>query len=264
MRITNIKPIEKGTELCHIIDQELGKTFIVDRRFSGSMLIVCFKLRENKPQITRYALSPNYHIEEETLKSGKKRLVAVCNIMKDLRMPIKKGSNPQEEDWIQINQTLNKICDQLGISCTIRSKIMKIRDGKENVWISNYETLLDQKKIYHSEAFETAVEMASVTEKYSFGQVFSSGLVSSPIPNRVLEDYDDLDNLAKSRGYYATKDPKLCGWIATMSDSCHNSEKMLEEANEKLEAAKSMKKDVIIGFAQTGNFSVGYTIYVKQ
>lgn len=103
------------------------------------------------------------------------------------------------------------------------------------------------------------------------------------ITAHVFSDYDALDEMAKKAGYTATEpldDEKVfhlelglrtgwqndnlhCGWIATMGDSSVSTEDQLTLLNRKVEViAKGY--DFIVGFAQTGNFSVGYSIYVRE
>lgn len=87
-----------------------------------------------------------------------------------------------------------------------------------------------------------------------------------PVKQKVWQDYDALDNYAVLHGYLCPENTptSLCGWIATMGDSCHNPETMLKEANEKLVNAQRIHKDAVIGLCQTGNFSVGFTIYIRD
>lgn len=95
------------------------------------------------------------------------------------------------------------------------------------------------------------------------------------------EDYDTLDNLAEEQGYLAINDEsdekvehnllvgmqnsKLhCGWIATFDDYNVKAMHQIALLNTKIGICKSKGEDIIIGFCQTGKFSIGYTIYVKQ
>lgn len=98
----------------------------------------------------------------------------------------------------------------------------------------------------------------------------------------VFTDYDKLDALALKKGYKPTKcalDETVehsgligaqnsnlhCGWIATMGDKNHISiEDQIKHLNRKIESCKSKNEQILIGFCQTGNFSIGYTIYVKR
>jgi len=89
---------------------------------------------------------------------------------------------------------------------------------------------------------------------------------NTKIKQKVWEDYDLLDQLARKFGYETPEpdnNPDYCGWIATLGDKYHDPIKMLKEAMDKLRKAKTKHKDAIMGFCQTGHFSVGYTIYVK-
>ena len=88
-----------------------------------------------------------------------------------------------------------------------------------------------------------------------------------PVQIKVWQNYDALDNYAKKLGYSVPENcpTSLTGWIATMGDEIYDPKTMLAEANQKLLNVQQIhKKDAIIGLCQTGNFSVGYTIYVKD
>lgn len=87
-----------------------------------------------------------------------------------------------------------------------------------------------------------------------------------PVKVKVWRDYNALDKYVEKLGYTVKHNTptSLCGWIATMGDSCHDPQRMINEANEKLETAQQLHKGAIIGLCQTGNFSVGYTIYVRD
>jgi heterodisulfide reductase subunit B len=87
---------------------------------------------------------------------------------------------------------------------------------------------------------------------------------NTQITQKIFTDYDALDALAKESGFEVKEDENLSGWVATIGDSCHNPIAMLKEAMEKLKSAQARHKDAILGFCQTGNFSIGYTVYVKQ
>lgn len=97
------------------------------------------------------------------------------------------------------------------------------------------------------------------------------------------EDYDTLDQLAKDKGYEViepTKDTEIetegavgmqnstlhSGWIATISDGVRMQvEDQVKLLNKKIQLCKQDKgEDIIVGFCQTGKFSIGYTIYVKK
>lgn len=97
------------------------------------------------------------------------------------------------------------------------------------------------------------------------------------------ENYDTLDSLAKSKGYFPVEpavDEKVesrngtgvqntdlhSGWIATVDDGFKVQAKaQVELLNEKIQLCQQQNgEDIIVGFCQTGKFSVGYTIYVKQ
>ncbi len=105
--------------------------------------------------------------------------------------------------------------------------------------------------------------------------------IKPPIQVRIFRDYNKLDRLANKRGYLQVE-PSLdskpdlniypvglqqsslhSGWIATWGDNSHNPGKQIELLNEKIQTCIENKENVIIGFCQTGNFSIGYSIYVK-
>lgn len=94
-------------------------------------------------------------------------------------------------------------------------------------------------------------------------------------------DYDKLDNLAEEKGYLPVSpaiDEKVepqgliglgnsnlhCGWIATFDDYDVKAEQQIEHMNRKIKICKTRGENIIIGFCQTGKFSIGYSIYVKD
>ena len=105
--------------------------------------------------------------------------------------------------------------------------------------------------------------------------------VDQRINVKVWQDYDALDTLATKRGYqpiepHNDEDVVLdglrvgaqnwslhSGWIATMGDSYHVVQDMITLLNGKVEKVRNNGNRLIVGFCQTGNFSVGYSIYVK-
>ena len=104
--------------------------------------------------------------------------------------------------------------------------------------------------------------------------------VDKPIEAKIYQDYDKLDALAAKRGYQATEpmnDEKVstpsnvgaqnwnlhCGWIATMGDNGHRADKQIECLNDKVKRCQG-EGNILVGFCQTGWFSVGYSIYVKN
>lgn len=113
---------------------------------------------------------------------------------------------------------------------------------------------------------------------------------SFPIPVKVFskyseENYDTLDDLAKNQGYEAVESEtdeefRSCsqenrlvglqnsklhsGWIATMNDYDVKAEQQIGLLKEKVKCCKAKGEDIIVGFCQTGQFSIGYSIYVKK
>jgi len=86
---------------------------------------------------------------------------------------------------------------------------------------------------------------------------------TATIKAHVFQNYDALDALALKAGYSDHgNDPRYCGWIPMMGDSSHSVEGSIQSLNDDVEAAKETY-DIIVGFCQTGNFSVGWTIYTK-
>lgn len=105
--------------------------------------------------------------------------------------------------------------------------------------------------------------------------------IDGPIRVKVYQDYDKLDALAAKRDYRAIEcrdDEHIsapgnvgaqngnlhCGWIATMGDSEHQVDKMIECLNDKVKTCLERGEKIIVGFNQTGWFSIGYSIYVKN
>jgi hypothetical protein len=102
-----------------------------------------------------------------------------------------------------------------------------------------------------------------------------------PINCHVFQDYDRLDALAAKRGYICpeiAQDDRIAdrigsglqnstlhsGWVATMGDSHVSVESQLETLKDKIKECLKRNEDIIIGFCQTGHFSIGYSIYRKQ
>lgn len=280
MRISNIKPETEVNHLQQEIYVVFRDVFETQAFWNGKMLNITFRLKELKPQDTNYMLSKNWNVRETEgfyPNSQQKRLVAV-NTYGLGEHPIKRGYALQEPDWILVNQTLNRVCDELGISATIRSSLIKIRDGKQNVWLSNYlETIKDvveTKGDYaYSDALEKAIEDAKPEDKYKFESVFLTEPLEvteeTRITQKVFTDYDELDALAEAHGYHSptpeqNTNESLSGWVATMGDESHNPISMLREAMQKLRDAQAKHGDAIMGFCQTGAFSIGFTIYIRE
>lgn len=80
------------------------------------------------------------------------------------------------------------------------------------------------------------------------------------LPVVVHQDYEALDRAMLKAEYQI--DESLSGWIATMP--LEMAEAQAEELNKKLEEVVRSGKIFCIGFNQTGNFAVGYTIYIKE
>jgi hypothetical protein len=105
--------------------------------------------------------------------------------------------------------------------------------------------------------------------------------VDQRISVKVWQDYDALDQLMARMGYESIEpfqDERIdgnglrvgmqnrslhSGWIATMGDSYHVVGDMIRLLNRKVRRVKDRGVGLLVGFCQTGHFSVGYTIYVK-
>jgi len=96
-----------------------------------------------------------------------------------------------------------------------------------------------------------------------------------------VEDYDTLDNLAREKGYLPISpavDEEIepqgliglgnshlhSGWIATFDDYDVKAQQQIEHLNRKIDLCKTKGEKILIGFCQTGKFSIGYSIYVKE
>jgi hypothetical protein len=109
--------------------------------------------------------------------------------------------------------------------------------------------------------------------------------VTVPVRTRVFEDYDKLDALAKKRGYHSVDqgmDKNIhdldvpvglvglqnnclhSGWVATMDDHDVKAKDQITLLNLKMAKCRELGEKIIVGFCQTGNFSIGYSIYVKK
>jgi len=104
--------------------------------------------------------------------------------------------------------------------------------------------------------------------------------IEPPIKCKVYQDYDKLDNVAvkaeyksieprddihiETTGHVGMQNASLhCGWIATMGDNGHNPIDQIKMLNEKVKTCIENGESVKVGFCQTGNFSIGYSIYRK-
>jgi hypothetical protein len=102
-----------------------------------------------------------------------------------------------------------------------------------------------------------------------------------PINAKVFENYDRLDQLAKNRGYFPVEqstDDKFetiglvglqnsslhSGWVATADDYNIKALDQCQTLKAKITECLRRKEVIIIGFCQTGWFSVGYSIYRKE
>jgi len=277
MRISNIKPQDKTAHLEQEIERVFRDVMNVQISRIGSQLSLQFRLLELKPNRSQYDLSENWYVVERRgifyPNSTQKRLIAK-NIALGCENPINRAKFLQEEDWILVNKTLNRICDKLGISATIRSSLIKIRDGKQNVWLSNYLELLKDivevkgEDYTYSKALRKTIDESKIEDKYKFESVFLTEPFevdeNTRITQKIFTDYDELDALAKTHGYIDKGNTsEYCGWIATMGDEFHNPISMLREAMQKLRDTQKKHGDAIMGFCQTGNFSIGYTVYTK-
>jgi hypothetical protein len=102
-----------------------------------------------------------------------------------------------------------------------------------------------------------------------------------PINCKVFENYDHLDLLANKRGFFAVEryddteietiglvgydNTKLhSGWVATMDDNRIKALDQLKTLKAKISKCLEQNEDIIIGFCQTGLFSIGYSIYRRR
>jgi hypothetical protein len=102
-----------------------------------------------------------------------------------------------------------------------------------------------------------------------------------PILCKVFSDYDRLDLLAEKRGYSSVEqsnDVRIetiglvglqntslhSGWVAIVDDYNIKAQDQVETLKAKISKCLELKEKIIIGFCQTGNFSVGYSIYRKR
>ena len=95
--------------------------------------------------------------------------------------------------------------------------------------------------------------------------VFSDSDVSDAVALKAGFEFDKSYSIIDTQSLSVGFDNSSLnfGWIATMSDGRnHNIQDMITLLNWKVEEI-SQTKNLIVGFYQTGHFSVGYTIYTK-
>ncbi len=98
---------------------------------------------------------------------------------------------------------------------------------------------------------------------------------------KVWQNYDALDLLANEHGYKSIEpihDEKVeesglwvgeqngnlhSGWIGTLWERGHIVQDMITLLNRKVQRIKDTGAGLLVGFCQTGEDSVSYTIYVK-
>lgn len=102
-----------------------------------------------------------------------------------------------------------------------------------------------------------------------------------PVQCHVFENADQTDRLAAKRGYFPVErgnDSRIetigfvglqnttlhSGWVCTMDSETVKAEDMLKTLRAKIIECEKQKEAIIIGFYQTGWFSVGYSLYVKR
>jgi hypothetical protein len=104
--------------------------------------------------------------------------------------------------------------------------------------------------------------------------------VAIPVRVKVFGVCKEADRMALKMGFHAIEpcnDARInppcnagfqnfslhSGWIATMGDRTVSTEAQIGLLNQKIQ--KVLQRDrVIVGFYRTGNFSVGYSLYVKD
>lgn len=262
MRITAIKPIEAKHSLVKAIQTQLSEKYDIAMNKGKNSIDLTFMLKECAYHTNAYLLNPNCEIVHYCTysKTHKKPCSKAdnclmdkdveCNYLKPYvyfqisgtEIPIHKNKFLNESDYMHINETLNVICDNLNVECTIRTSWIKIRDGTKNVWLKEYMRI---RNIFLMEKLELPL--------------------TEPIKQIVFRDYDALDKMALDCGYISKgNDNAFSGWVPTMGDSTHSTEGALRELNEKIEDAQTKGLSVIVGFCQTGNFSIGYSLYIKE
>lgn len=148
MRFWKIEPKHKTEQLIKQLKQTLEKNYKVTLyKTSQNSFNMTLMLKEAKPYTLKYQLSKNYIIISE---NGK--LYAQNVHFPDLKLKIKKMYYLNEENWIEINETINTLCNQLGISANVKSALIWIRKGNRNVWHGNYVKLLKDNGIPKSKA----------------------------------------------------------------------------------------------------------------
>ena len=132
MIIKSIQPKTKAQSLRLGISgrlDDMGLTFDLYQDGLG-LKLTNVRLQVSKPNTYTYEASDNYKI----IKDGKGKLYAQNTRFKDYRVPIRRGKYLQYNDWARLNNALNDICDNLGVSCNITSSTHIIRRGTDRRW----------------------------------------------------------------------------------------------------------------------------------
>ena len=97
--------------------------------------------KELRPQTAGYVLNPYFSIEYYKDKKGELKATATFNSWGDVGViKIHRGNTLQHWDWAKVNDKLNEIMDKIGISCTIQTKVLKVRDGVDGDWRKRWGT----------------------------------------------------------------------------------------------------------------------------
>lgn len=150
MKITNVEPNHKVEKIAQTIRENLanlgmsGDVYIEGKR-QKSIEIINVRLLQKVYHLKQYEGDYRYKIIWENEKPFAQ------HTMLNASFPIHKANYLQIEDWAVLDEALNKICDELGVSAKITSNFARtlvIRDGTKNTWFENFYEICMAHNVY--------------------------------------------------------------------------------------------------------------------
>ena len=142
MKTTKFEPKEKlDVFVLELREQILKAKMTADVDITSTRNINISKVKLNEavyhtaPYDQRYGNS-NWYIDEEEVpgkKKGTTQIVPVARNVFDgnMRIPIKKSKRPNYDDWCILNQIINEIADEYGVTFNLKSTTHTIRQGAD-------------------------------------------------------------------------------------------------------------------------------------